>query len=106
MSRFVNKTAVHLRSVFEDFRILVFCCQLQLFLPLHVAVSSHHTQVASVDRQQHHRAGEGSIADVSQTLSRQHDEDPEGTRTGILHLKSQMYFFYYTKIQINIAKSC
>ena len=95
MSRFVNKTAVHLRSVFEDFRILVFCCQLQLFLPLHVAVSSHRTQVASVDRQQQHRAGKGSIADVSQTLSRQHDEKPEGTKAGVFHLRSQKYFSLY-----------
>lgn len=67
-------------SVFDDFMILVFCCQFQLFLFLHVAVSSHRTQVASVGRQQHHRGGKRPIADVSQSLSRHHDEGPEGTR--------------------------
>lgn len=71
--------AVQLTSVFDDFGILVFCCQFQLFLLLHVAVSSHRTQVASVDRQQHHRGGKGPIADVSHALPRHHDEDPEGT---------------------------
>lgn len=75
-----KRRAVLLTSVLEDFRILVFCCQFQLFLPLHVAVCSHRTQVASIDCQQHHRGGKGPIADVSQPFSSHHDEDPEGTR--------------------------
>lgn len=75
-----GKSAVHLTSVLEDFSILVFCCQLQLFLPLHVAVASQHSQVAGVDGQQHHRAGKSPIADVSKALPGHHDEDPEGTK--------------------------
>lgn len=73
--------AVHLTSVFDDFGILVFCSQFQLVLLLHVAVSSHRTQVASVDRQQHHRGGKNPVADVCHALPRHHDEDPEGTRS-------------------------
>lgn len=64
---------VHPTSVFEDFRVLVLCCQFQLFLPLHVTVSSQHTQVASIHCQQHHRARENPIPDVSEALSRHHD---------------------------------
>lgn len=72
--------AVQVKSVFDDIGILVLRCQFQLFLPLHVAVPSHHAQVASVDSQQHHRGGKGPIADVSQALPSYHDEDPEGAR--------------------------
>lgn len=60
-----KKRAVQLTSVFDYFRVLVFCCHLELFLPLHVAVSSHCTQVASVHCQQHHRGRKSPITDVS-----------------------------------------
>ena len=79
-------------SVFDDFRILVFCRQLQLFLPLHVAVSSHRTQVATVDRQQHHRGRKSPITDVSQALSGHHDDDPKGTKSNVSSADfSEMY---------------
>lgn len=64
-------------SVLEDFRMLVFCCQFQLLLSLHVAVPSHGAQVAAIHRQQHHGRREGSVADVGQALSRNHGGDPE-----------------------------
>lgn len=64
-------------SVLEDFRMLVFCCQLQFLLFLHVAVPSHDAQVAPIHRQQHHGRREGSVADVSQALSSDHGGDPE-----------------------------
>lgn len=76
-----NRRAVHLMSVFDDFRILVFCCHFQLLLLFHIAVSSHRTQVATVDCQQNHRRRKSPIANVSQALSSHHDEDPK--RTGI-----------------------
>lgn len=74
-----QKSISHM-SVFDNFRVLVFCSQFQLFLLLHVAVSSHRTQVASIDCQQHHRGRKRPIADVSQPLPRHHGDDPEGNK--------------------------
>lgn len=78
MSTCVQKA--ELLSVFDDFRILVLCCQLQLLLPLHIAVPSHCTQVAPVHRQQHHRGRKCPIADVCEPLSCYHAGDPEGNQ--------------------------
>lgn len=72
----MEKKEPSIGSVFEDFWILVFCCQFQFLLPLHVAVPSHCTQVASVQGQQHHGGRKGSIANISQALSSDHSEDP------------------------------
>lgn len=65
------------RSLFEEFRVLVLRCQLQGFLLLHEAVPAHRAQVASVDRQQHHRGGKRPVAEVSQAPSRHHDDEEE-----------------------------
>lgn len=71
-----RETHIHRSSVFDDSRFLVFRSQLELFLPLHVAVTPHDAQVASVHGQQHHGGGESPIAKVSQPLPRHHGEDP------------------------------
>ena len=84
-----KRRSVRLTSVFQDFRILVFCGQFQLVLLLHVAVPSHDTHVSSVHRQQHHGASEGPIAEVSQTLASNHGEEPEGTRNRMLEQHQQ-----------------
>lgn len=72
----VPKQEQSIWSVLEDFGILVFCCQFQFLLLLHVAVASHGAQVASIHRQQHHGGRKGSVANVSQALSSYHGEDP------------------------------
>ena len=64
-------------SVLEDFRKLVFCCQLQFLLFLHVAIASHGAQVSTVHRQQHHGRRKASVADVCQALSGDHGGKPE-----------------------------
>lgn len=79
----------NVKSVFDDFRVLVLCCQFQLPLPLHVALCSHDTQISSIHRQQHHRGRKSPIADVSQALSRHHDESPEGTEKKISEQEQQ-----------------
>lgn len=76
VSASVQKAHIHLTSVFDNFWSLVFRRQLQLFLPLHIAVPSHGAQVTSVHSQQHHRGRKGPIADVGKLLSGQHGKDP------------------------------
>lgn len=64
-------------SVLEDLSILVFCCQFQFLLSLHVAVPSQGAQVAAVHRQQHHGRRKGPVADVGQALPSDHGGDAE-----------------------------
>lgn len=66
-------------SLIEEF-LLVFCSQFQLLLLLHKAVPSHHTHVASIHRQQHHRGSKRPVAEVGDALPRHHVEDPEGNK--------------------------
>jgi len=84
--------------VLEDIWVLVFCCEFQRFLLLHVAVSSQYTQVAPIECQQHHGGGESPIPIVSQALSSNHGDPGEGRLTVLENDVGRMVEFSTLKV--------